>query len=188
MLRMDHWRRQHWSPQSWAHSSHGQVSNSQSATTAFANPIEGCSIQPLERFMALIDQLEVHVDTLVDDLRAHIDTCVNEFYDWCKHMDECLTIVESWVSTQCNPSSKPVHQNNIFEAWKVFNSMQEMSIWATWKSYSVFIKELCKISKTDAVTKVLNEIQASKIIIGDEEFNWVISYLENKGETEMVKK
>ena len=31
--------------------------------------------------MALIDQLEVHVDTLVDDLRAHIDTCVNEFYD-----------------------------------------------------------------------------------------------------------
>ena len=52
----------------------------------------------------------------------------------------------------------------------------------------MFIKELCKISKTDAVTKVLNEIQASKIIIGDEEFNWVISYLEKKGETEMVKK
>ena len=44
----------------------------------------------MEMFVALIDQLQVHVDTLVDDLQAHIDTCVNEFYDWCKHMDKCL--------------------------------------------------------------------------------------------------
>ena len=73
-----------------------------------------------------------------------------------------------------------VRQNNIFEAWKVFNSMQEKGIRATWKSYSVFIKELCKISKTDEVTKVLNEMQASKIIIGNEVFNWAISYLEKK--------
>ena len=57
--------------------------------------------------MALIDQLQVHVDTHVDDLRAHIDTCVNEFYDRCQHMDECLTVVESWVSTQRSPCSKP---------------------------------------------------------------------------------
>ena len=51
------------------------------AATAFAKAIGGCSIQPMEMFVALIDQLQVHVDTLVDDLQAHIDTCVNEFYD-----------------------------------------------------------------------------------------------------------
>lgn len=58
--------------------------------------------------MALIDQLQVHVDTHVDDLRAHIDTCVNEFYDQCQHMDECLTVVESWVSTHA------VHAPSLF--------------------------------------------------------------------------
>ena len=52
----------------------------------------------------------------------------------------------------------------------------------------MFIKELYKISRTDEVIKVLNEMQASKIIIGDEVFNWVISYLEKKRETEMGKK
>ena len=52
----------------------------------------------------------------------------------------------------------------------------------------MFIKELYKIPRIDEVIKVLNEMHASKIIIGDEVFNWVISYLENKGETEMVKK
>ena len=108
MLRMDQGRRQHWSLQSRAHSSHEQVGNSQSAATAFAKPIGGCSIQPLERFVALINQLQVHVDTHVDDLRAHIDTCVNEFYDQCQHMDECLTVVESWVSTHA------VHAPSLF--------------------------------------------------------------------------
>ena len=44
----------------------------------------------------------------------------------------------------------------------------------------MFIKELCKISRTDEVMKVLNEMQASNIIIGDEVFNWLISYVENK--------
>ncbi|RVX04345.1 hypothetical protein CK203_018603 [Vitis vinifera] len=64
--------------------------------------------EPLERFVALINQLQVHVDTHVDDLRAHIDTCVNEFYDQCQHMDECLTVVESWVSTHA------VHAPSLF--------------------------------------------------------------------------
>ncbi|RVW28825.1 putative pentatricopeptide repeat-containing protein, mitochondrial [Vitis vinifera] len=36
---------------------------------------------------------------------------------------------------------------------------------------AVFIKELYKISRTDEVIKVLNEMQASKIIIGDEDFS-----------------
>ena len=81
-----------------------------------------------------------------------------------------------------------VRQNRISEAWKVFNSMQERGLRPTWKSYSVFIKELCKISRTDEIIKVLNEMQASEIVVGDEIFNWIISYLEKKGETEMVQK
>lgn len=81
-----------------------------------------------------------------------------------------------------------VHQNRTSEAWKVFNSMKEQGIRATWKSYTVFIKELCKNAMTDEIIKVLNEMQASEVVIGDEIFNWVISYLERKGETQMVEK
>ena len=52
----------------------------------------------------------------------------------------------------------------------------------------MFIRELYKISRTDEVIKVLNKMQASKIIIGDEVFNWVISYLEKKKRNRYGKK
>ena len=114
---------------------------------------------------------------------------LSEYQKDCKLYDEMLEWgVEPHKLAITAMVTGYVRQNNIFEAWKVFNSMQEKGIRATWKSYSVFIKELCKISKTDEVTKVLNEMQASKIIIGNEVFNWVISYLEKKWETKMVKK
>lgn len=75
-----------------------------------------------------------------------------------------------------------VSQNRISEAWKIFKSMECQGIKSSWKSYSVFIKELCKASRTDDIVKVLYEMQASKIVIKDEVFHWVITYLENKGE------
>ncbi|KAK7268127.1 hypothetical protein RIF29_20814 [Crotalaria pallida] len=78
-----------------------------------------------------------------------------------------------------------VSQNRIPEAWKIFKSMESQSIKPTWKSYTVFIKELCKASSTDDIVKVLHEMQASKIVIGDEVFHWVITYLENKGELDV---
>ena len=73
-----------------------------------------------------------------------------------------------------------ISQNLISEAWKVFKSMEDWGIRPTWKSYSVFIKELGKISRTDEIFKVLNEMQASKMDIRDEIFDWAISYLEKK--------
>lgn len=79
-------------------------------------------------------------------------------------------------------------QNRISEAWKVFKSMEDEGVRPTWKSYSIFIKELCRISEMDEIVKVLNDMQASKIVIGDEVFNWVISHMEKKGEVNKVEK
>uniref|UniRef100_A0A2N9H617 Pentacotripeptide-repeat region of PRORP domain-containing protein n=1 Tax=Fagus sylvatica TaxID=28930 RepID=A0A2N9H617_FAGSY len=81
-----------------------------------------------------------------------------------------------------------ISQNRIFEAWKVFKSMEDWGIRPTWKSYSVFIKELGKISRTDEIFKVLNEMQASKMDIRDEIFDWAISYLEKKGDVDSIEK
>ncbi|XP_057446639.1 putative pentatricopeptide repeat-containing protein At5g06400, mitochondrial [Lotus japonicus] len=81
-----------------------------------------------------------------------------------------------------------VSRNHISEARKIFKSMECQGIKATWKSYSVFIKELCKASRTEDILKVLDEMQGSKIAIRDEVFHWVITYLENKGEFAVKEK
>lgn len=81
-----------------------------------------------------------------------------------------------------------VSHNRISEAWKIFKSMELQGIKPTWKSYSVFIKELCKASRTDDIVKVLYEMQGSKIVIKDEVFDWVITYMENKGELALKEK
>lgn len=81
-----------------------------------------------------------------------------------------------------------VSQNRISEAWKIFKSMECQGIKPTWKSYLVFVKELCKDSRTDDIIKVLYEMQASKIVIKDEVFHWVITYMENKGELALKEK
>ncbi|EXC12963.1 hypothetical protein L484_016893 [Morus notabilis] len=81
-----------------------------------------------------------------------------------------------------------VRANRVSEAWKVFRSMEDKGVWPTWKAYSIFVKELCRISNTDEILKVLNEMRASEILIGDEVIHWVISHLEKKGEIENVEK
>ncbi|KAL5545667.1 hypothetical protein UlMin_005354 [Ulmus minor] len=81
-----------------------------------------------------------------------------------------------------------VRQNQVSEAWKVFKSMEEKGMRPTWKSYSIFIKELCRISRTDEILMVLNEMKASKIVIGDEIFNCVIAHMEKKGESDNMAK
>ncbi|TKY53190.1 putative pentatricopeptide repeat-containing protein mitochondrial [Spatholobus suberectus] len=81
-----------------------------------------------------------------------------------------------------------VSQNRISKAWNMFKSMECQGIKPTWKSYAVFIKELCKASRTDDIVKVLHEMQASKIKIQDEIFHWVITYMENKGELTVIEK
>ncbi|OIW20131.1 hypothetical protein TanjilG_01904 [Lupinus angustifolius] len=81
-----------------------------------------------------------------------------------------------------------VSQNRVSEAWEFFKSMEQQGIKPTWKSYAVFIKELCKASRTQDIVKVLYDMQASKILIRDEVFHWVITYLENKGELDVKEK
>ncbi|KAF3442775.1 hypothetical protein FNV43_RR16692 [Rhamnella rubrinervis] len=81
-----------------------------------------------------------------------------------------------------------VRQNHISEAWKVFKSMEDKGVRPTWKSYLIFIKELCRISRTAEIVKVLNDMLASKIVVRDEIFNWVICFMEKKGEVANVER
>ncbi|CAJ1967309.1 unnamed protein product [Sphenostylis stenocarpa] len=81
-----------------------------------------------------------------------------------------------------------VSQNRISEAWKKFHSMECHGIRPTWKSYEVFIKELCKASRTEDIVKVLHEIQASKLKIQDTVFRWIITYMEERGELTVIEK
>ncbi|KAE8733978.1 hypothetical protein F3Y22_tig00000913pilonHSYRG00031 [Hibiscus syriacus] len=82
-----------------------------------------------------------------------------------------------------------VGQNCISEAWKVFNSMEGRGIRPTWKAYSVFIKELGKVAKTDEIFRVLCKMQEEKVVIRDDEiFRWIISSMERNGETDIVEK
>ncbi|XP_008442952.3 putative pentatricopeptide repeat-containing protein At5g06400, mitochondrial [Cucumis melo] len=81
-----------------------------------------------------------------------------------------------------------VRQNRITEAWNVFRTMENKP---TWKSCSVFIWELFRISRTDEIVKVLNEMQELNIVIPDKLFRSVVSYMEKKGDViclEKVKK
>ncbi|XP_022982824.1 putative pentatricopeptide repeat-containing protein At5g06400, mitochondrial [Cucurbita maxima] len=81
-----------------------------------------------------------------------------------------------------------VSQNHISEAWSVFRTMENKP---TWKSFSVFIRELFRISRTDEVVKVLNEMHELNIVVPDKLFRSVVSYMEKMGDMislEKVKK
>lgn len=81
-----------------------------------------------------------------------------------------------------------VSQNRITEAWNVFRTMENKP---TWKSCSVFIRELFRISRTDEIVKVLNEMQELNIVIPEKLFRSVVSYMEKRGDVislEKVKK
>lgn len=81
-----------------------------------------------------------------------------------------------------------VRQNHISEAWKVFRTMENKP---TWKSFSIFITELFKVSRTDEMVNVLNEMQDLNVVIPDKLFQSVVSYMEKRGDMislERVKK
>lgn len=75
-----------------------------------------------------------------------------------------------------------VRYDHISAAWKLLESMEEQEIRPTQKSYSIFIKELCRCSRTDEIINVLKKMQNSKINIGNEIFLCVTSYLRRKKE------
>ncbi|KAL1196935.1 putative pentatricopeptide repeat-containing protein [Cardamine amara subsp. amara] len=78
-------------------------------------------------------------------------------------------------------------QNRVAEAWQVFSSMEEKGIKPTSKSYSIFVKELCRSAKYDEIIKLLNQMHSSKILIRDDMFSWVLSCMEKNGEKERIE-
>ncbi|OWM82603.1 putative pentatricopeptide repeat-containing protein At5g06400, mitochondrial [Punica granatum] len=81
-----------------------------------------------------------------------------------------------------------VSHDNVSEAWRMFKVMEEKGIKPTHKFYSVFINELCKKARNNEIIKVLNEMRASKVVIGNKVFQRVICHLEKKGEMETLEK
>lgn len=113
----------------------------------------------------------------------------NQYKKGCKLYNEMLERgVELDGVTITAMVAGHVSQNRISEAWKVFKSMENKGIGPSWKSYSIFIKELCRNSRTGEVLKLLDEMQASRIVIGDKLFHWVTTYLEKKGDIHNVEK
>ncbi|KAK9289825.1 hypothetical protein L1049_007985 [Liquidambar formosana] len=142
----------------------------------------------LDLFQSIKDSGHLPTTSTYTELMQHLFR-LNEYHKGCELYDDMLERGVKLDSVAITAMvAGHVGQNRICEAWKVLKSMEEKGIRATQKSYFIFIKELCKVSRTDEIFKVLNEMRASKMIIGDDLFRWVISYLENNGLIEKVEK
>ncbi|KAK9692289.1 hypothetical protein RND81_09G254100 [Saponaria officinalis] len=74
-----------------------------------------------------------------------------------------------------------VRHGQISAAWEVFRSMEEDGIRPTQKCFLIFVKELCRSSSAaNEIINVLNYMLESKINIGKEVSDCVISYFERK--------
>ncbi|KAK8961749.1 putative pentatricopeptide repeat-containing protein [Platanthera guangdongensis] len=106
----------------------------------------------------------------------------------CEIYEEMITngVEIDMVSTTAMVAGH-VQNNNISEAWKIFNDMKKKGMVPTWKAYSVFIKELCKASMPNEAFRLLNEMSASKINPTDHIFRLVISSLSRNGECEKAR-
>ncbi|KAL4576851.1 hypothetical protein LXL04_012951 [Taraxacum kok-saghyz] len=81
-----------------------------------------------------------------------------------------------------------VQQKRIFEAWEVVKSMEKKGVKINRKCYTVFIKELCKISRSDEALNVFSHMKALKLHIDDNMFNWITSHKkEESGKIQLVK-
>ncbi|KAI3721922.1 hypothetical protein L2E82_32942 [Cichorium intybus] len=70
-----------------------------------------------------------------------------------------------------------VQQNRVSEAWKVVKSMEKKGMKLTSKCYMVFIKELCKINRSDEAINIYDHMKGLKLRIDDSMFNWITSHL-----------
>ncbi|KAI4348855.1 hypothetical protein L6164_009525 [Bauhinia variegata] len=136
----------------------------------------------LDVFQNVKDSGHVPTVSTYTELIQHLFR-LNQYEEGCKLYDEMLQkgIQPDSVAITAMVVGH-ISQNRMSEAWKLFKSVECQGIKPTWKSYSIFIKELCKVSRTDEIVELLYEMQASKIVIGDELFHWVITYLDKKGE------
>ncbi|XP_059668626.1 putative pentatricopeptide repeat-containing protein At5g06400, mitochondrial [Cornus florida] len=141
-----------------------------------------------DMFQSIKESGQLPATSTYTELMQHLFR-LNEYQKACKLYDEMLEKGVKLDSVAITAMvAGHICQNCIPEAWEVFNSMEEKGIKVTRKSYSIFIKELCKISRTDEIFKVLDKMLASKITIGENIFHLIKSYFEKKGEMEMIDK
>ncbi|XP_050383405.1 putative pentatricopeptide repeat-containing protein At5g06400, mitochondrial [Argentina anserina] len=142
----------------------------------------------LDLFHSMNDSGYLPATSTYTELMQHLFN-VNEYQKGCELFDDMLERgVEPDSVAITAMVAGHVRQNHISEAWKVLNDMTDKGIKPTSKSYMVFIKELCKISRTDEILKVLVYMQAADVRIRDDIFTWVIHLMEIKGETDSVAK
>lgn len=80
-----------------------------------------------------------------------------------------------------------VRQERISEAWNVFKSMEEKGMIITPGLYTIYIKELCKVSMTDEIIKVLEEMKTKKVRIRDNTYKGILTYLEKRRERDRIE-
>ncbi|KAJ4972179.1 hypothetical protein NE237_005278 [Protea cynaroides] len=113
----------------------------------------------------------------------------NEYQRACELYDDMLENgVEPDAVAIMGVVAGHVRHGHVSQAWEVFRNMKEKGFKITQKSYSVFIKELCRVSRADEAFKLLDEMWDFKINMGDGIFHLVITGLEKEGELEKVKK
>ncbi|CAM8922727.1 unnamed protein product [Rhodiola kirilowii] len=142
----------------------------------------------LELFQSLRDRGHVPMASTWTELMQHLFRS-NDYDKGCKLFDE---MVDLGVDLDCLAITAMAvghaSANRISEAWNVFKSMEAKGIKASPKCYFMFIKELCKGSRTSDVLLLLDEMLALKVIIGDSMFRYIAAYLNECGEIDMIEK
>ncbi|CAM8925179.1 unnamed protein product [Rhodiola kirilowii] len=142
----------------------------------------------LELFQSLRDRGHVPMASTWTELMQHLFRS-NDYDKGCKLFDE---MVDLGVDLDCLAITAMAvghaSANRISEAWNVFKSMEAKGIKASPKCYFMFIKELCKGSRTSDVLLLLDEMLALKVIIGDSMFRYIAAYLKECGEIDMIEK
>ncbi|MQM04707.1 hypothetical protein Taro_037503 [Colocasia esculenta] len=112
-----------------------------------------------------------------------------EYQKACELYDEMLEDgIEPDVVAITAMVAGHVRSGHILEAWNVFEDMKKKGMYPTWKCYSVFIKELCRLSKPEEAFKLLIEMAHFNLNPKDDIVNLVISLLRRKGELEKVRR
>ncbi|PIA54235.1 hypothetical protein AQUCO_00900645v1 [Aquilegia coerulea] len=112
-----------------------------------------------------------------------------EYARACKLYDEMLgNGIQQDIVAMTAVIAGHIQNNCVSEAWKIYEGMKEEKIRFTYKFYSVVIKELSKVLRTDEALELVNEMRHSKMEVGDNIFQGIISALSRKGGGEKADK
>ncbi|KAI3974546.1 hypothetical protein MKX01_020318 [Papaver californicum] len=141
-----------------------------------------------EIFTAMKESGHLPVVSTYTELIQHLFRS-NEYKRACKLYREMLENgVEPDIVAFTALITGHVQHNHVTEAWEFYNCMKDRGVKPTPKFYLIFIKELCKVARTDKALELLNEMRSSKMNISDEMFHLVISSSEKKGAIKTAEK